>query len=110
MPSYLISGKPVSQYALYSLIFNTLCSVASLNQPDFWSITQRHNALFLEHNSLMTKDCTFERESGFLLFFFFGGGGGGPLKFYDLSGPSSQILCDDTGLSFMAAMSVEFCN
>ena len=30
-PSYLISGKPDSQYALYSLIFSPLCSVITEN-------------------------------------------------------------------------------
>ena len=34
MPSYLISGKPISQYALYSLIFSPLRSVINREQHE----------------------------------------------------------------------------
>jgi len=40
MPSYLISGKPVSQYALYSLIFSTLHSVINTEQHEKYPYNQ----------------------------------------------------------------------
>jgi len=40
MPSYLISGKPVSQYALYSLIFSQLRSVINRQQHEKYPYNQ----------------------------------------------------------------------
>ena len=48
-PSYLISGKPTSQYALHSLIFSPLCSVINREQHEKYPYNQfSHNRKYTE--------------------------------------------------------------
>ena len=48
-PSNLFSGKPISQYALYSLIFSPLCSVINREQHKNYPYNQSsHNRKYTE--------------------------------------------------------------
>ena len=49
MPSYLISGKPISQYALYSLIFSPSRSIINRKQHEKYPYNQSsHNTKYTE--------------------------------------------------------------
>jgi len=68
MPSYLISGKPVSQYALYSLIFSPLHSVINREQYEKYPYNQSsHNRKYTECSIVKARASFIDFKVGVLL-------------------------------------------
>jgi len=68
VPSNLISGKPVSQYALYSLIFSPLCSVKNREQHEKYPYNQSsHNRKYMECLIIKVRASFIDFKVGVLL-------------------------------------------
>ena len=68
MPSYSISGKPVSQYALYSLIFSPLHSVINREQYEKYPYNQSsHNRKYTECSIVKARASFIDFKVGVLL-------------------------------------------